>query len=77
MKEPQETARVIDVFPISSLDGDVRFTSWPEATAALVVEGLARLLATRPGELLLCGDGLTVLLVLLRAVGTRRAGARL
>jgi hypothetical protein len=46
-------------------EGEVRFTQWPEVAAVLVVEGLARLIATKAGRFMLFGAGVTVAILVL------------
>jgi hypothetical protein len=63
MPSRSKGARVIQLFPVRNSEGEARYAAWPEA--ALIVEGVRRLMASKPGKLLLCGCGFAAIFFVL------------
>jgi hypothetical protein len=71
----EKTVRVVDLFPVFR-QGEIRYTAWPAATAALIAQALARVGAVEPRKLVLYGCGLAGLAVLFLALSGDRHGKR-
>jgi len=53
MPQGNQPGRVINLYPVRSPDGNVRFTAWPEAAASLVLDLGSKLITTKRGKFVL------------------------